>query len=180
MAVERGLTPSRLFFALWPSPGVQQALSRQAQACRRECGGRSPGTERLHLTLAFLGDVERARHPLLAAIGGSLAAPAFDLVIDRIEYWRHNRIVYAAPSRVPDALPALVLALRQRLAVAGWPAEERSFAPHVTLVRDAQRAPASVAFAPLVWPVDTIRLVETIREDGKAAYRMLQSWTLAR
>ena len=169
----------RLFFALWPDPAVQHALGEWARACHRMCGGRSPATDRLHMTIAFLGEVDATRYASVVRIGGAVGAAAFDFVLDRIAYWRRTGIVYAAPSVVPAALSALATDLTERLASAGFPADERPFAPHVTLLRDAKRAFRGAAFAPLAWKIAALSLVETTRADGKPVYRVLESWTLA-
>jgi 2'-5' RNA ligase len=70
--------------------------------------------------------------------------------------------------------------LTERIAGAGLPIERRAFLPHVTLLRDAKRAPPQVQVAPLVWQVGALHLVETIRREGKLAYRVRESWTLSR
>ena len=170
----------RLFYAIWPDVAVQQALAERAHECRRICGGRSIPAERLHVTVAFLGEVTDELFPPLLEVGGSLGASGCDLVLDELAYWRQSRVVYAAPSRIPAALSALASTLNERLARAGLCVEERPFAPHVTLLRDAKRAPRGVAFAPLAWRAQALSLVETLRRDGKHAYRTRASWTLAK
>ena len=168
----------RLFFALWPDSSVQRTLAEWARACQGACAGRQQQADRLHVTLAFLGEVDLGRYQTLCDIADSIRANVFALTLDRVGYWRHNRIVYATTSDRPEALAALAAGLSTRLAAAGFRSEARAFVPHVTLIRDARRAPDNLDFAPLPWSVSTLTLVETTREDGKLAYRRLQSWTL--
>jgi len=170
----------RLFYAIWPDVAVQQALAERAHECQRTCGGRSIPAEKLHATVAFLGEVTDERYPSLLAIGGSLGASGCELVLDELAYWRRSRVVYAAPSRIPATLSALASTLGERLAGAGLCVEKHPFAPHVTLLRDAKRAPRAVAFAPITWRARALSLVETLRRDGKHAYRTRASWTLAK
>ena len=169
----------RLFFALWPDIAVQRALARWALSCQAACAGRSPHPDKLHVTLAFLGEVEAERYPALLEIADSVRAPAFELTLDRIEYWRHNRIVCASASQTPARLAELARQLTNRLSGAGFRAQARDYVPHVTLLRDAQRAPENLEVAPLTWTVSALSLVETLRNNGKLAYRRLQCWTLA-
>ncbi len=169
----------RLFFALWPDVAVQRALARWTRSCHAICGGRSPGSDKLHVTLAFLGEIEVERYRTLLEIGDSVRGPGFELTLDRIDYWRRNRIVCAGASRVPERLAELARCLVTRLRGAGFRPDARDFVPHVTLLRDAKRAPDWQEMAPLTWTVSTMRLVETLRADGKLAYRQVHCWTLS-
>ena len=170
----------RLFYALWPGPAVQQALGEWARGCHDACGGRRVPVEKLHVTVAFLGEVPAQRYPTLIDIGGAAGAGNFELIFDRIAYWRHNRIVHAAANAIPTPLAALARVLTERIAGAGLPIERRAFLPHVTLLRDAKRTPPRLQIAPLVWQVGALSLVETIQQEGKHAYRACESWTLSR
>ena len=170
----------RLFFALWPDQGLQHAMGDWVRSAHCVCGGRKIPDEKLHVTLAFLGEVEAARYSSLVDIGSAVSAATFELSFDRIAYWRHNRIVYAAANGIPAALATLAGALTERLGGAGLPIDRRTFMPHVTLLRDAKRAPPQAETGPLVWRVGALSLVETIRRQGKHAYQVRESWTLAR
>ena len=170
----------RLFYALWPDPTVQATLGQWTRACHDICGGRSVATEKLHVTVAFLGEVADDRYARLIDIAASIGASDFELDFDHVAHWRHNRIVYAASRVVPAALSTLACNLTQRLSMAGVRTEKRPFAPHVTLLRDARRPPRGVEFASVVWRVQTLSLVETILQDGNPAYRLRESWTLVK
>jgi 2'-5' RNA ligase len=135
--------------------------------------------ENLHATLAFLGEIDRSRLPELATLAQESVAGRFELVLDRIGYWPHNRIVYAAPTLTPEPLRTLAQALALHLAGAGFRTEERPYFAHLTLLRAARRAPAGVCIAPVRWPVDAIALVESARCEGRLVYRPLERWTLA-
>jgi len=169
----------RAFFALWPSDPERDALCAWAQACHALSGGRLVQRENLHVTVAFLGDIERSRLAELGPIAErSLAAP-FELVLDRIAYWPDTRIVHAGATRAPAALTALYAALAHGLAQAGFRTEARAYSPHVTLLRDARGAPAGIRVDPLHWRVDAVVLAESTHSQGCQAYRPLQRWTLS-
>lgn len=169
----------RLFFALWPDPVLQSELAAWGRLCHAACGGRVQQADKLHATLAFLGEIEVDRYAALCSIADTIRAPAFELTLNRIGYWRHNRIVYAAVTETPRALTELAHSLAVRLAAAGFRTEQRDYVPHVTLLRDARRAPVDVNPAPLSWRVGALTLVETLRREQKLRYQKLQCWTLA-
>src|SRR5690606_7793431 len=117
----------RLFFALWPPEPVRNALHEWALACQAQSRGRLTRRENLHATLVFLGSVERARLAAVTEAARSIVSGPFDLVLDRIGYWQHNRIVYAGASVMPARLTQLARALSTRLAACGFPTEERPY-----------------------------------------------------
>ena len=168
----------RLFFALWPDGAVRRGLAGWARSCHAACGGRSLSPENLHVTLAFLGDVKAERYSALLQIADTVRGSGFELTLDRIEFWRRNRIVCAGAGRVPERLAELARNLVFHLEMAGYCVDTRNYVPHVTLLRDVKRAPASLEVAPLTWTVSTMTLAETLRSNGKLTYRRLQCWTL--
>ena len=169
---------ARLFFAAWPAPEVQQALGKQAQVLARECGGRAIPAHNIHLTLAFLGDVERARRARIDALAGAISGQHFNLAIDHVEYWRHNRIVWAGVEHCPEALQDLAASLERALAAEEFRIERRPYVPHVTLLRDARRAPADAAMRTIAWPVSGFALVESVPREKGRAYEVLKDWPL--
>lgn len=169
---------ARLFFAAWPSPGVQQALHAIALRVRRECGGRAVAQRNIHLTLAFLGNVERTRVHQIETVAAGISAPRCDLVVERLEYWRHNRILWAGVERCPDAMRGLVERLSAGLRAIGFKLEDRPYAPHITLLRNARGGPAVPAVPAIAWPVDDIALIESVPRDDGRTYVVLRRWPL--
>ena len=176
MTSDRSL--ARLFFAAWPAPELQEKLGSLAQDLKRECGGRATAAGNIHLTLAFLGDVERSRVARFESIAASIKARRFDLLVEHVEYWQHNRIVWAGVSGCPDALQALVKDLGRALAPEGFRPERRPYVPHITLLRNARRAPVASAIDPIGWPVSRLALVESVRRESGRAYGVLREWPL--
>ncbi|RPI47467.1 MAG: RNA 2',3'-cyclic phosphodiesterase [Betaproteobacteria bacterium] len=169
----------RLFFALWPDAGVREMLARWAEACNASVRGRATRTENLHATLAFLGEIAPQKLASLCTLGAEIQGSAFELTFDRLEYWPHNRIVYAGCSQAPAALGVLAEDLRARLGDDGYAVDSRPYVAHVTLVRDARRAPKGVLVEPVLWQVRDIALVESAREDGTLVYRPIRRFTLS-
>ena len=50
----------RVFFALWPDDATRAAISRATREAVRLSGGRPIAKERLHVTVAFLGELTAA------------------------------------------------------------------------------------------------------------------------
>jgi 2'-5' RNA ligase len=115
---------------------LAEQLANIAESAAKHFGGKPTRPETIHLTLAFLGNVPEARLPELGALGKRLVAPAFDLHLDRLGFWQHNRLLWAGAAALPP-LAALAAALQRQLLEAGFcPANAgRVFFPHVTLIR---------------------------------------------
>jgi len=169
---------ARLFFAAWPAPDVQRALGGVAQAAQRECGGRAVPSDNIHLTLVFLGNVPRPRLDEIEALAATIDARSFALAVDRLEYWRHNRILWAGAEECPEALRALVAALEQVLLAAGFQFDRRPYVPHVTLLRNVRRGPAERRIPPVAWPVADFALVESVQLERTTLYEVLRRWPL--
>ena len=87
----------RLFFALWPSHETAAVLERWA----RPLAGRGTPADKIHLTLAFLGEAEPER---AARAARRVQGDAFDLPLEQARYWSDNHIVWAGPRETPPAL----------------------------------------------------------------------------
>jgi 2'-5' RNA ligase len=162
----------RLFFALWPASELQKQLAAWAkQAAGR---GRAMRRENIHLTLAFLGATDVALVPGLIALAAGVHFAPIRLPLDRVGYWKHNRIIWCGAGEEPQALGALVEDLRARLDAAGMRFDPKPFVSHVTLVRDASGLPAAPAWNPLVWEAGDFALVCSTRVEGRVTYQVVQ------
>lgn len=162
---------SRYFFAFWPPEETAAALEGWA----RKLEGRVTPAQKIHLTLAFLGPVapEKAIDSARSTKGRAHALP-----IEKAQYWKHNRIVWAGPRETPAALAALVAALHASLRQADYALEERAFAAHVTLLRSAP-PPRELPPLPAVeWPVSEFTLVRSAVSNKGSAYEIVQRFPL--
>jgi 2'-5' RNA ligase len=169
---------ARLFFALWLDAAPRAALGRLAQALHPQCGGRAVPNRNIHLTLVFLGDVEARRIPDLYTLAAGVVAPTFELAIDTVNYWRHNRIVWAAPQECPAALQTLVAALERALKAGGVGFDGRPYLPHITLLRGARRAPPVQTVDAVRWRVADFVLVRSLSYDRTTVYEVMRRWPL--
>ncbi len=176
----------RVFFALWPEADVAAALHATAQAVHANCGGRIMRPDTLHLTLAFLGDVDAAQlgaaQEAATDVAGKVGPGDTAMVLDRLGCWGHNRIVWAGCGETPLLLAALADALAQQLRGRGFRLDARPFAAHVSLLRNARCDVALPSLAELPWPVRDFVLVASAPapqlEPKRPHYRVLRRWPL--
>ena len=173
-----GTDRARLFFALWPDDRARDALANLARDAHAECGGRQTKPEKIHLTLVFLGDVGCDRIARLKALASAVRGSPFELELDTLGYWRHNRILWAGARRSPPALTDLVAALCAGLASEGAYEEDRPYVPHITLLRNARCAPGKRAACCVAWHVTEFALVESVRRGGADLYDTIGKWPL--
>jgi len=166
---------ARLFFAVWPDAAAAAALSALGRQLVDACGGRPVAAAKLHLTLAFLGEVEAERTADLAGCAG-FRARRFRLELDRVGGFRRARVAWAGPSIPPPELVALQEKLAARLGASGFALEEREFNPHLTLVRRIERSLAGASIAPIAWDADALTLVRS--ETGTGRYVVVERWPL--
>ena len=170
----------RIFFALWPDADTRARLDALAVKAHAAFGGRRMRSDTLHMTLAFIGDIDAARVDLaLAAAGGLGPQPAFSMTIDQLRCWRHNRIVWCGPKVVPAVLAETASLLGERLAATGFRLDARAFAAHATLLRNADCSRGGPDFVPFDWEVGQIVLVESSLAADGARYDLIGRWPLA-
>lgn len=163
----------RLFFALWPPPAAARTLADWANEVARATGGKPVTAEKIHLTLAFLGEAD----PEKAALGArQVQGEAFDLPLEVSRYWKRNQIVWAGPQCTPDPLDRLVRALHLELYRAGFVLKRRPFATHVTLLRKVRTAPTLPDLPPVHWPASEFVLVQSRTSREGPIYAALKSF----
>lgn len=178
----------RLLVALRPPPDIR-ALMLAAT------GGGVPGArwqddEQLHLTLRFIGEVERQQAEDVAAALAGIAAPVPQVRIDGVgTFDRRGRVDTLWARVVPaDALAALHRKVDQAVARAGVAPDPRRYLPHVTLARVARGGGDPVAItrwladhAALSTPIFTLPhvvLYESHLGSEGARYEAVARWPL--
>lgn len=165
----------RLFFALWPPAETARALARWAQAAHAQSGGRLTSEDKIHLTLAFLGDVDAQR---AIAAAQRVHASAHELPIEKARYVRANEMIWVAPRETPPLLKALFDSLSAELQREQFILERRPFAAHVTLIRKARGTRSLPALPAVEWPVREFVLVRSALSSSGSAYEPLERFAL--
>jgi len=130
--------PHRLFIAIRPPEAVRDRLVDAMEGIE---GARWVDEENLHLTLRFVGEVERPAANDLAAALGQVRAEPFVLSVDGVGHFdkrsRHGARPRALWARVPryGGLYELRAKVERACEAAGLGREERRFTPHITLAR---------------------------------------------
>ena len=168
----------RLFFALWPETEISRRLALLGKEAQALTGGRAMKRDTLHLTLAFLGTVSPEMAERAVAVAGMVQGHAFDLLLDKLECWRHNHIVWAGASALPPAALELAEGLGKALRAAGFALERRPFAAHVTLLRNARCTEVLAQPRPIAWPVRDFVLVESKLSPQGARYELVGRWAV--
>jgi 2'-5' RNA ligase len=168
----------RLFFALWPPLQAASALHEWAARSSRLCGGRVTRRETIHLTLAFLGEVEEEKLPSVIRAGRGAGGQAHSLPIEQARYWSHNRIIWAGPNEIPAALMELAGHLKRHLEKLGLPLESRAFQAHVTLIRKVREPRELPPLPAIAWPVSEFVLVRSALSRDGSSYQTLERFAL--
>ena len=124
----------RLFVAIRPPEAVRDTL---IDAMEGIDGVRWVDDANLHLTLRFVGEVERPMANDLAAALGQIEWPGFELEIEGIGHFTRKGEVTALWARVPasEALEGLRQKVEGACEAVGLARETRRFTPHITLAR---------------------------------------------
>lgn len=168
----------RLFFALWPRAGWQNACLSQATKLLPNATGRWIPARNLHITLAFLGSVSGEQRTCLEKAADQVDAEGFKLEFAKLRYRPRNKIVWATPDITPPALANLVDQLRAVLPRCGLVAERGVFAPHLTLLRRAGRVAAMPGASIPPWSVESFSLIRSQTLPGGAIYETVRVWPL--
>ena len=123
----------RLFLAIRPPEDIRDLL---IDVMDDGADFRWQSDEQLHLTLRFVGEVERPLANDLALAMAGLRSPTFELRLSGLGTFDH-RIVGAIWAGVEPAEPVRELAAKiERICQSvGLPPERRAFRPHITLAR---------------------------------------------
>jgi 2'-5' RNA ligase len=185
----------RLFVAAWLSEEARREASAMLERLREHEGSvRWVGPENLHVTLAFLGDVDEARlpdvveriaraldgtEPFATRLGGLGAFPSRGDV----------RVVWVGLEEGTKELAALASRIERTLVAGGYLApSERPFAAHVTLGRPKEARGfgrlrellASLSFASNAQRLEEVTLAESRLTPRGAQYEAIARVRLGR
>ena len=123
----------RLFIAIRPPERVRDLL---IDAMDDSPSLRWVGDEQLHLTLRFIGEVERPVANDIAVSLNRIRSPSFDLAVAGVgKFERRNGGAIWAGIHPKESVAALAAKIERAIQQVGIEAEHRSFMPHITLAR---------------------------------------------
>lgn len=166
----------RLFVALRPPEAIRDPLIDTMEGLE---GARWQSDEQLHLTLRFVGEVDRAQANDLVSALEAVRAPRFALQLRGVGTFERKGRTTALWAKVEESELLAILHRRVERAcrAAGLAPETRKFVPHVTIARtNASTGPLGswlATHARLVlppWQVEDFQLFESRLERGGSAY----------
>lgn len=173
----------RLFVAVRPPRPIRDLLRA---AMGGVAGARWQTDDQLHLTLRFLGEVDRHAAADVHAALAAIHHPRFDIALDGFGTFDRRGIVNALWAGVTPHAPLKTLhnKIDQACARAGIRPDERAFTPHITLAR-LNRASGPVAgfaeAAPLTsepFTVDDFALYESELTPAGSIYSIVERYSL--
>ncbi|QNM82821.1 RNA 2',3'-cyclic phosphodiesterase [Sphingomonas sabuli] len=176
----------RLFVAIRPPEAIRDLL---VDAMDDSPELRWVGDEQLHLTLRFIGEVERPAANDIAAALDRLRQPAFELKIagaGRFDRRNGGALWAGVAPRQPVA--ELAARIERACVIAGLAPERRAFHPHITLARYGRDRAATASsletrlatLSSKPFPVDHFTLFESHLSRHGPHYDEVASYQLDR
>jgi 2'-5' RNA ligase len=174
-----GAARRRKLFAGIELDGHVREASAEVSAALRATGfdARYEATEKLHVTLAFLGFVEPSRGEEVAAAltGAAARVVPFAVSLDKLGAFPHERrprVVYIGSRAQGEAFRTLAGEIRNRYAELGFAFESDAVA-HVTIarVKAPQKTLPLVEFAPIVLEIRELALFESLPDPARNTSR---------
>ena len=186
--------PARVFLAIGISSAVEAGVARVQKAVEQGAPAalyRFVDAAQAHVTLRFLGQRsfdEQGRIAFAAAAVARESAP-FDLAFGALGVFpdeRRPHTLWMGMRQGRQEVVALAERLTRELERAGFPPEERPFAPHLTLARIKQRPPPGLMKRVLGFEIEATEpmrvehffLMESRAGAGGVRYVPLQTFRL--
>ena len=168
----------RLFVGIELDDDARDACA--AIAARLEASGLSAKyvePTNYHMTIVFLGNVNREALPEIEAATATVAAQhaPFVLTFDRVGAFPHERkprTAFVGSRGVDEAYRALARAMERACEALGYPSDKDAI-PHVTLARVPERTRATLPMidvAPFAVRIEAVTIFESLPHEGKTRY----------
>lgn len=165
------MSTTRVFFALWPDDRQRDRLRDVINSVAKTVEGRFVDRRNWHVTLAYVGEFPTERVPELLERSREITVAPFRLSFDRLEFRARSGVAWMAAVTVPAELEALVTELNQLLQDFGVVVNDRTYRPHITVVRHARTFPTERLAQRAVTEWSGFELLESSRSGGQVTYR---------
>ena len=160
----------RLFIAVNPAPELALRLDRLTGQLRAASSrGVFVGRENLHLTLVFLGETAQVRDAEKAL--DNLSCEPFEIEVCGTGRFKRSGVVWGGVIH-SESLMQLQQAVFKNAQNAGFELENRTYHPHITLVREARvKGDYRLPEVRRNWmAIGRVCLMKSERQDGKLVY----------
>ncbi|MEE9423609.1 MAG: RNA 2',3'-cyclic phosphodiesterase [Methylococcales bacterium] len=164
---------SRLFFALCQNDTVR---SHFIDLIRQIPGTRCVSPQNLHLTLHFIGETDA--QDCLIDRAQTIRCKPFSLMIDHYGYFNRAKVFWAGPKQYPDDLAKLAHNCSISSVACSCRDHDKSFTPHVSLMRKVSDNPELHNFEPFEWTAHSFCLMESESNQAGVQYRMIREFPI--
>ena len=186
----------RLFIAIDPPKEARQVLAETINELEKSIpnGVRWVQPHRIHLTVKFLGNVSNsALDDILAAIeqaSNDFQDGNFNLNLFGLGLFPNRsrpRVLWAGVQGDLDSLEKLHHEVDSAVSRLGFTLDQGPYRPHLTLGRPRNGVPQQrlsligdtisnwPSLRPVIWPVDSVHLIQSVSEPGRVEYITLGS-----
>ena len=173
----------RLFVAIRPPRSILDQLLDMMEGIPN---ARWQSEDQLHLTVRFIGEVERPQAEDIAAALGSTHHPPFDICLSGVgNFERRGKGALWAGLAPPEPLKTLHKKIDQACLRAGVAPDTRAYHEHITLARTGRQTGPLDPFlerwaglASPAFPVEDIRLYESRLGSEGASYTLVARYPL--
>ena len=169
---------SRLFFALWPPEQVRQSIAEASSRLPRMKRCRDVKHGNLHITLHFIGSVTEETRNCMHTAAASVDTASFELKLDHFGRFPRAKVLWMGCRDIPVEVRQLYEKLGVALKACGYQAEQRAFAPHITLKRKCIKPDIPGFDFSIPWTVNEFVLVESITHPQGVEYRIIDTYPL--
>ncbi|MGB5258780.1 MAG: RNA 2',3'-cyclic phosphodiesterase [Woeseiaceae bacterium] len=164
----------RIFFGLWPDDRQRDRLRDVINSVAKTVEGRAVDRRDWHVTLAFIGEFPESQLPQLLERAAAIPVVPFRLSFDRLEFWPRPKIACMVGATVPSELQDVVQRLHALIQDFGVAPEDRTYRPHITVVRNARTFATERLTQRAVTEWSGFELIESLPGPGPARYRPLK------
>ena len=168
------MSTKRIFFALWPDDRQRDRLRDQISPLAKLVEGQVVYRGDWHVTTAFIGSFPEADIAALLERAAQIPVEPFRLRFDRVEFWPRPKVASLVAPTVPPELQRLVDAQNALLTDFGVMVDDRTYRPHITVVRRARPFETQRLAQPAVVEWTGFELVESVSQPGGATYHPLK------
>lgn len=162
----------RLFLALRIEGPMKKALMNTMHNLKSAgVKGNYTPADNLHITLAFIGETDRAAD--IKAVIGALPVPPMRIRLNKFAMYGNILVAEAGGNQ---KLKEYASNVRTALEEARIDFDHKRFSPHITLVRRAGGNFKNVPLPKESVMIRHVSLMKSVRKDGKMVYTEIAGW----